>query len=398
MPVAKRARGWRLAEEPYRAISRRLAGLWLFNEGTGTSAYDASDQKRHGIASGLPIWMPGPNGWVHQHTGQSSVQCFVPADTFHGDYTIAAVVRTQVPSLTQGIVQVADSPLSGTGAIAIFRTPQQWVFREVNDAGTSYAVSAYAEGQGWTSICITRERNTLRGYVNGTPTDAITFAGSRRTMSSELRIGMRLDGTWGDGLEGDCDWVACWSRALTGREVRHLHEQPPWSGGVPAGYIAPSTKAIGPYPQWWCAGGNGLPQSTFYPEGHTDAAEMKFDQHADIKANPDKTVYSWNWISWPLLISPGRACDVTVWLRKSVSFASMPERPIVELVPQLYVDPNIYLGAALVSYSMVDTQGDWQSFVLHLDADASERLVFLRVRARHDTGSLYIAVERPIGS
>jgi hypothetical protein len=153
----------------------------------------------------------------------------------------------------------------------------------------------------------------------------------------------------------------------------------------------------GGYPSWWCNGGTGEPQNIYYPPGHTSAAEMKFSQHADIKANPDKTLYSWNWISWPFSIVAKRIGYISVWLRKSVSFSTMPETPIVEIIPFLYDGSNIYLGETIDSYNMKDTQNNWQQFILYIPPAEIDRVIFLRIRARHDEGSLYIAIETPIG-
>lgn len=153
----------------------------------------------------------------------------------------------------------------------------------------------------------------------------------------------------------------------------------------------------GVYPSWWCNGGTGGPQDIYCPPGHTSAAEMKFEQHADIESNPDKTLYSWNWVSWPFSIAAKRTGYISVWLMKSISFSTMPETPIVEIVPSLYDGNNIYLGETIDSYSMEDTQNNWQQFVLYITPAETDRVIFLRFRGRHDEGSLYLAVETPIG-
>ena len=47
------------------------------------------------------------------------------------------------------------------------------------------------------------------------------------TYSADIHIGASSNGT--EIWNGTIDYCAIWSRALSSREVRRLHEQPPWA-------------------------------------------------------------------------------------------------------------------------------------------------------------------------
>jgi hypothetical protein len=88
-------------------------------------------------------------------------------------------------------------------------------------------------------------------------------------------------------------------------------------------------------------------------------------------------------------VTAGSTKTFTIYVRKDTSFSGYTETPIIEIVDTLYDGTNIDLTAAVETVSMEDNEDTWQKYILQTDVAGD---YFVRIRGRHDTGTLYYVV------
>jgi hypothetical protein len=219
----KPARGWRVTDAPWDDIYRGLQGLWLMTDGSGTIVADYSGHGRHGTASGV-TWVAGPSGWAQSYAAANAtvtlpaalVAMLVPT----ADYTIHVRART---------AQAADGYLvactDGTDIQAAIWSDAGVLTLTVG--GDSCVLPFWITDYRWHSIAAVVAAGTATLYCDGSPVSSV--AAGATASGVDVRIGTRNPGA--DDWDGEVDHVAIWSRALSSREVRRLHEQPPWMVG-----------------------------------------------------------------------------------------------------------------------------------------------------------------------
>jgi hypothetical protein len=219
----KPARGWRTTDGPWDELLRGLAGMWQMTDGSGTVVADSSGHGRHGTASGV-TWVAGPSGWAQSYAAVNATVT-LPADLVAllvptADYTIH--VRARTAQASDGYLVACTDGTDIQAAI--------WSDAGVptlTAGGNSCVASHLLTDNLWHSITGVVSAGTARLYFDGAPVSSV--AAGATTGGVDVRIGTRNPGA--DDWDGEVDHVAIWSRALSSREVRRLHEQPPWMVG-----------------------------------------------------------------------------------------------------------------------------------------------------------------------
>ncbi|HEY3181372.1 MAG TPA: LamG-like jellyroll fold domain-containing protein [Gaiellaceae bacterium] len=195
-----------------------LVAAYSFDEGSGTTAADASGNGNTGTLSGAAWTTAGRNGGALSFDGAADYVTVV--DSASLDLTTAATVEAWV------------NPVAGTGWRAI-------VAKERNGGGFPYgletnagvpdafvkagaaataAATAPVAASAWTHLALAYDGVAVRLYVNGALAASQAASGTLAQSADPLRIGG--DVTWAEWFQGRIDDVRVYSRALTAAELQ----------------------------------------------------------------------------------------------------------------------------------------------------------------------------------
>ena len=199
-------------------------GVWLMDEGSGTTILDTSGLGNNGALQGSPTWVTGYHG-LGWHLAGTSDYALVANDAtlnISGPLTIAAWVKPERLA-TQYLVKKANGASDGyelslsTNGKAFARLNQATSGNTYRiDSTTSYPTS----GTVWIHLAATYDGTTLRLYVNGVLEGAIAGPASIATNGGALGIGAQPDGA--SPLQGALDDVRLYARALSAAEIQAL--------------------------------------------------------------------------------------------------------------------------------------------------------------------------------
>lgn len=195
-----------------------LAGLWLFDEGSGDVAADASGNGNDGTVNNGG-WAAGKYGGALElngvdsnvevpHGGALSVNQFtlmawVDVPAFTGGWQTIATQNTDGPTRNYGLF-IND----GSGLI-------HYSFTSGN-AWNSFNANLNVVGDGWHHIAATYDNATFKCYVDGAIDGETAVDLVPDTAESVVTIGSWVGGGW---LAGKIDEVALYSNALTDAEI-----------------------------------------------------------------------------------------------------------------------------------------------------------------------------------
>ncbi len=217
-----------------------LAGYWKLDDGSGTSATDASTNGNTGTLTNGPTWTTGQIGSAVNFDGTNDyVNAGSPAvlDDM-GPITVSGWINAD----TMGSTRIINK--SGAGFTS------GWIFRLCNSdgancpstgntlnfaagfsglAGRWYAPANSINTGQWIFVVVSYDRSSLSNdpvfYINGvkvTTTEAATPSGTYLSdASASLHIGADSDGS--SGLDGKIDEVRIYNRALSADEVAELY-------------------------------------------------------------------------------------------------------------------------------------------------------------------------------
>lgn len=221
------------------------AGLWLFDEGSGTSAYDATANANHGTLYNTPTWTTRTGGggalsfdnmateYVQvlnhatlQTTNSQTISFWIKPDTFYGRQNPWNKAYGGEGSIT---LEPATQFNYYWGTAGSDTTPYQSV-------GSSAGLTA---GQ-WTHVALVRDlvNNHIRWYFNGSQV-ATTTPGYSAAVASTANL--RFGGGYAGYLDGSLDEMMLLPYALTATEVTNLFAMGSMATGwVPTDGVAPS--------------------------------------------------------------------------------------------------------------------------------------------------------------
>jgi hypothetical protein len=212
----------------------KLVAYWPLNEGSGTTAADASGNNHDGTIQGTPTWVDGPPGYgtALDYNGQNPAAGYVDCGTWNpsaatGQLTVAFWAKWKGyvgPDNWQGVVGKRDS-WDDTGA----GNNSMW---EIEISPTNNAISFFRGGSypgsggkvlpvgQWTHIAVTFDGSTQVFYVDGVETGRGAFQFGPKT-DAMITIGCDNNGGW-NCFNGTLDEVRLYDTALSAAEVKKL--------------------------------------------------------------------------------------------------------------------------------------------------------------------------------
>jgi hypothetical protein len=201
--------------------STNLVGAWGFDDGSGTTAADASGRGNTGTLNGATWTTAGKFGGALSFNGTSNWVTIPDNDTLDltTGMTMEAWVRPTAIGSAWRCVMLKEQP--GDLIYALYAGDSRG--RAATDVFTSSDIglsgTASTALNTWTHLAATYDGATLRLYVNGVQAASKAVTGSIRSSTGALRIGGNNIWTneWFAGL---IDEVRLYNRALTATEIQ----------------------------------------------------------------------------------------------------------------------------------------------------------------------------------
>jgi hypothetical protein len=225
--------------------SNGFQGVWHFNEGTNSTAYDATVNGYNGAASGTttPADTEGMVGRCRKYDGSTSYfSCTGTAGSKlnfpqGGIYTISAWVNSDVSTASHDIVCKADKQY----ALHI-SSGNNWEFVEFN-ATDGWESVGFAPNLGWTHLVGVRNGANEYLYVNGVMVDNTisTNSSGTRVTNTDLCIGRqgdvsarfwdgKIDETEMCNVARSADWIKlCYQNQKANQTLVDLDDYSKWA-------------------------------------------------------------------------------------------------------------------------------------------------------------------------
>lgn len=218
---------------PLHPLSRGLVGYWLFNEGSGSKAYDISGQGNHGrLINMLPNaqssgWGGSKFGGGLQFDGVNDYVDCGNQESLNfgtGDFTVAAWIRPGAARWSTIVGKYDFNP-----GFAIITTSNSHIHIQIGDSSgwTQQEGSIDINDDGWHHVVAVFNRNANCSlYIDGKidfNVDITARSGSINNNYS-LQIGRRRDGT--NVYIGSIDSISAYNRILLATEVKQLYHDP----------------------------------------------------------------------------------------------------------------------------------------------------------------------------
>ena len=224
---------------------KSLNGLWLMNEGMGTTVIDATGDLGDGTFSGTPTWKAGRTGWA--------IDC--------GDAdTIASISHRDLPTNFSILITFKTS-VDYTANQHLFYIHNQCQLRFQSDDhidmycfdGGWQTVTSNAtlnDGAWHQAVVVGKQGSSCELFVDGISQGTDTL-GTITDASTPFYIGNDYNGT--AGAMADIDLCMRFDSALSSSEVARLYANPYWAIGMDTtelwtGYVAAAAPGVKP---WW---------------------------------------------------------------------------------------------------------------------------------------------------
>ena len=216
-----------------------LMGWWRFDEGSGTTAIDASGNDNHGVLVDDPVRITGVHGGGLQFSAGNHVA--VPGyDGVLGTQSRTSAAWVNVTKTNASIITWGPT---GSGTKWVMRTHNgPAVLRVECGRGNTWATTDLVDGE-WHHVAAvleddgTPDNSEIILYVDG-KLDPIAPGGTPNALNTssggEFRIAYDLNNT-GRTYDGLMDDVRIYNRALSADEIRAIMDDP----GTVTGAIAP---------------------------------------------------------------------------------------------------------------------------------------------------------------
>lgn len=213
-----------------------VVGIWLFDDGTGSTAMDSSGNNNHGTIVNAPIWVDGRFGGALAFDGTGN--CVSTGQRFlngRREFTVVAWVKPgNITSNRVGLIGQNDSPEFGfinPGAVMLW-TPT---------AGGNENPYPHPPGE-WHHVAAVGTREFTKVYIDG---EATTVEGNWPNHGrSDFNVNIGGCGIWdadGNWFTGAMDEVGLFHAPLSDDDVADIMNNGLQVSGVavePAGKIA----------------------------------------------------------------------------------------------------------------------------------------------------------------
>jgi len=208
---------------PEDTMTRGLVGYWSFDEGSGSTAYDASGNGNDGTLINDPKWTAGKSGSALQFDGVDDyVDCGNDESLNITDaITIEAWIKWTIdPSTTSDNWPTIVNRANDNGyRLAHSQTATYFEFGVIKASGGYIASTTSPVKDVWYHVVGTYDLSKLRIYVNGKFENDFDLTGSISSNNYHTIIGDRsaLDRSF----TGSIDEVRIYNRALSAEEIRY---------------------------------------------------------------------------------------------------------------------------------------------------------------------------------
>lgn len=214
----------------FNLLSRGLIGVWTFNELTGNTVFDYTENKSNAQFIDQPSWITTNTGAALRFNGVSDALQIQSSTIKLPQSSISILVRVRLSSLNQSrVIWSAENSVSNRNSLIYIDNANKFHVSIGNNISSTDLVFSDVEttnqwidiGFSWSAV-----DNTLRGFRDGKQQlNTNLFTSSLSTNISHIGIGARLfDSTM--HLSGDVAFTYLWNRQLTNDDFRLLHSNP----------------------------------------------------------------------------------------------------------------------------------------------------------------------------
>jgi len=227
------ARGLQFSQSVHHALGAYAVGVWSFDEGSGTIAYDASGYGNNGTLVNGPVWRCAnidPN-YTPSGTGCSlsfdgvddyvNVPHSASLDTPYRTYSAWVKNPTQsgVPPDLKILVS-KEVAYQGGMYLNRFTTPHSINYYEYISGVVKSAYVALPADNVWYFITGTFDGTAMRLYINGVLKSTVVVSGTIDSNNQPVRIGGGISGRYVIGL---IDEVRIYEKALETAQIEALY-------------------------------------------------------------------------------------------------------------------------------------------------------------------------------
>ena len=199
-------------------LSRGIVGCWLMNEGSGDKIYDLSGNNRVLVASGSPYWLPLTQGL--------GIYC-----DDNDYYSINALPLTTaltfiwrgrcVTTSSYSCLFVGQKDPTAFNASFGFTEQNNSIYAILGTSTGTTISSAFAVYNVYSTLAMTWDGATLRGYLNGIYATTNSRAGTLKSYP------FSLGHVWYDrSRQVHTEYAYVYNRALSSQEIQQLYLSP----------------------------------------------------------------------------------------------------------------------------------------------------------------------------
>ena len=207
------------SKDPASCMSKGLVGYWGFDEGEGSTAYNAADTGtvNDGTITGAK-YVTGKKGGALNFDGNDRIDCGSDDSLDYTEFTTEAWFKISAFSAHGGIVarsrpnSIRTHSSDGDLYTYIYHT---------NDIYSANAWDTNLQLDKWYHVAFMFKKPTISLYIDGVLFDTVAFDYDLMQTFGSVEIGE----LWGYYFHGQIDEVKIYDRALSAEEVRHHYNR-----------------------------------------------------------------------------------------------------------------------------------------------------------------------------
>ena len=213
------------SQDPASCMDYGLVGNWSFDEGSGITAYDASDNSNDGTLTNSPKWTKGKKGGALNFDGKDDYINYSNDSSLNfdasGEYTIETWIKLDILPSNKGKDELIVRKHGGTGfALRVVSWSNHLCMYNPVDWSTNENDTAL-EADRWYHAIVVYDNQNLKFYLDGKLDKNLTPGTNfQDNISDSISIS---DST--DTLQGVLDEVRIYNRALSIEEVRYHYNR-----------------------------------------------------------------------------------------------------------------------------------------------------------------------------
>ncbi|MGB7053997.1 MAG: LamG-like jellyroll fold domain-containing protein, partial [bacterium] len=198
-------------------VDTNTAGLWHFNENSGTTASDETANNNDGTISGA-TWTTGRFGFALSFDGVDDYVQMSDAASLDitGDLTLEAWIKPDALTADHAIITKRDA--GGTCNYQMYLNSDNEGLSFYAGGATEYQSSLIPTVGQWSYVAIVRSGTTLDFYLDD-QTVQMSGPATLTANNQPLQIGSRSVGSLPEAFDGTMDEVRITNRALTPQEI-----------------------------------------------------------------------------------------------------------------------------------------------------------------------------------